>query len=269
MDIKGCAPAAYALNKDGDVFAFGSETQYGSLGLGFGQGGYTAPTKINFPAGALPIVALSATSDGTSALALDEAGKVYGWGGNFTGQLGDGTYTNRSTPVLVVTGAIDISCGETFSYIIKSNKTLWATGWNTGSGSSGSIWMNQPNVVRNVFTQIDPTIAPMNLCAPKPFGFIVKPPSPPPVVIDSSCRLDTAMKIYPVPSHNLLTITKKVTACKVSADIYNAIGQLMVKGKIINDGNTQIDLSNFAIGVYFIQFISNNKFLLRRKFLKE
>jgi alpha-tubulin suppressor-like RCC1 family protein len=266
VDIKGCASAAYVLNKAGEVFSFGSETQYGSLGLGLGQASYTAPTKISFPAGASPIVALAATSDGTSALALDEDGKVYGWGGNFTGQIGDGTYTNRSRPVLVATGLIDISAGETFSYIIKSDKTLWATGQNAGLGSSGSIWMNLPNVIRNVFNQIDPTIAPMNLCAPKPFGIIVNPPT---LIIDSSCNLDINIKVYPVPSHHSLTVSKNATLCKVSVNIYNAIGQLMVKGKIINAGNNEIDLSNFASGVYFAQFISNGRVVEKKKFIKE
>lgn len=263
VDIKACSAAVYALNKDGDVFSFGSETQYGSLGLGLGLGAYSAPTKINFPAGASPIIALSATSDGVTAFALDETGKVYGWGANYNGQLGDGTFTHRSVPKLVATDVIDICAGETFSYILKSDKTIWAT----GLGNNGSIWMNQPNVIRNIFTQIDPTIAPMNLCEPKPFGIYVNPP--PSIVIDSSCRLDTNTKIYPIPAQHILTIEKKVTGCKVTADIYNATGQLMVKGKIINDGNNEIDISYFACGVYFILFTSNRSIILKKIFLKE
>lgn len=52
--------------------------------------------------------------------------------------------------------------GESFSYIVKTDGTLWAT----GSSNGGSIWMNLTNTQRNVFTQINPQIAPMNLCKP-------------------------------------------------------------------------------------------------------
>ena len=69
---------------------------------------------------------------------------------------------------------VDIFAGENFSYLIKSDNTLWATGRGIGGPSLGygSIWMNLPNIPRNVFTQINPTIAPMNLCAPKVSGVV-------------------------------------------------------------------------------------------------
>ncbi len=125
VDIKGNASAAFALNKNGEVFAFGTETQYGSLGLGLSQQTYAPPTKITFPAGSAPIIALSATNDGTTTLALDEDGKLYGWGGNFYAQLGDGTLISKSRPILVATNVIDMGAAETFSYIIKADKFVY------------------------------------------------------------------------------------------------------------------------------------------------
>jgi len=73
---------------------------------------------------------------------------------------------------LVATNAVDIFAGENFSYILKTDNTLWATGSSLFNGTGGNIWMNLPNIQRNVFTQINPTIAPMNLCAPKVFGVV-------------------------------------------------------------------------------------------------
>jgi alpha-tubulin suppressor-like RCC1 family protein len=185
VDIKSNAAAAFALNSSGQVYAFGKDILVNGtdtipvLGLGSTNFYFVPPTKITFPAGAAPIVALSANSDGSFCLALDENHKVYAWGTNEHGQLGDGTFTNRSKPVLVATNVIDIFAGESFSYVLKADSTLWASG-ESGypfipiyqPSFYGSIWMNLPNIKRNVFTQINPTIAPMNLCAPKVFGVV-------------------------------------------------------------------------------------------------
>jgi gliding motility-associated-like protein len=57
--------------------------------------------------------------------------------------------------------------GETFSYIVKTDGTLWGVG-ESNPGTPGSIWLNLPDVSRLVFTQLDPTIAPLNLCNPVP-----------------------------------------------------------------------------------------------------
>lgn len=169
IDIKGTARAAFALNSSGEVYSFGRDF----LGLGSSTPGYTAPTKLTFPPGAASIVALSANDDGASCLALDSNHNVYGWGYNWYGTLGDGTNVNILVPKLLATDVIDILAGETFSYILKSDNSLWAAGaCQYGMPGYGSIWLNLPNVIRNVFTQIDPTIAPFNLCAPKVFGVV-------------------------------------------------------------------------------------------------
>lgn len=180
VDIKGNNMAAFALTAAGDVYSFGREKtgyQFGSLGLGISDTSlyvYHPPTKLTFPSGAAPIVALSANNDGIFALAIDENGNVYGWGDNRIGQLGDGTTINKTTPTLIATGAIDIFAGEIFSYILKADNTLWASGASSSfwTHNTGSIWMDLPNIERHTLTQINPTIAPMNLCAPKHFGVV-------------------------------------------------------------------------------------------------
>ncbi len=171
VDIKGGATAVYALNANGEVYSFGKEINVGqyisALGLGGFTGAFTPPTKLIFPSGTAPIIALSANNDGYHGLCLDENGNIYGWGSNFYGTLGIGTNTAVTTPQLVATNVIDMYAGEVFSYMLKSDSTLWATG---GYSPYGSIWMNQTNIDRNVWTPINPTIAPMNLCAPKVSG---------------------------------------------------------------------------------------------------
>ena len=196
VDIKAGAFAAFALRKNGDVYAFGREYNYvpelGALGLGAYTGLLTVPTKLTFPLGSAPIVAISANNDGYSALALDENRNVYGWGSNYFGQLGAGTQTTLTTPALIASNVIDIFAGETFSYILKSDSTLWATG---GFPGFGSIWMNLSNIQRNYFTQINPLISPMNLCAPKVYGVInpcLNPPATPAITISQpTCTIAT------------------------------------------------------------------------------
>lgn len=180
VDIKGNTWSAYALDKNGNVFAFGQHPSF--LGLGaVSDNAYIPPTKMTFPAGAAPIVALSSNCDGYSSLALDSNHNVYGWGSNFYGELGLGNNSTTLYPTLITSNAVDIFAGETFCYILKSDSTLWASGQ---SAFNGSIWMNLANFQRNVFTKIDPAIAPMNLCSPKIYG-IYQPACPASAILNN------------------------------------------------------------------------------------
>jgi alpha-tubulin suppressor-like RCC1 family protein len=79
-----------ALRQDGSVWAWG-----GNLAPG------ATPVRLDVPADAIAVAA------GTEhALALRRDGTVWAWGDNRYGALGDGTYSPRATPTLVVnTGA--------------------------------------------------------------------------------------------------------------------------------------------------------------------
>lgn len=87
------------ITTNGDVYAAGDNT-YGKLGTG------TALTSCNstfrrvlLPAGVKAVAV--ANGDEYSSFILGDNGKVYGMGRNNTGQLGDGTTTNRNAPVEV------------------------------------------------------------------------------------------------------------------------------------------------------------------------
>lgn len=161
VDIKGNSRAVYALNSSGEVYSFGSTR---ALGLGSDSLTYTSPHKINFPAGAAPIIAISSTDDGLQGLALDENKNVYGWGHNANGELGCGNQQHQLVPVLCATDAVDILTGEGFSYIVKSDRSLWVTGWSF----AGSVMMDMPKVLYTSYVEIHPQVSPMFLCAPVP-----------------------------------------------------------------------------------------------------
>src|ERR1700687_4582165 len=60
------------------------------------------------------------------------AGQIYAWGNNSFGQLGDGTTTNRLSPVPVngLSGVKSVAGGGEFSLAVMSNGTVQAWGRN-------------------------------------------------------------------------------------------------------------------------------------------
>jgi alpha-tubulin suppressor-like RCC1 family protein len=64
------------------------------------------------------------------SLFLQDDNTLWACGGNNFGQLGDGTDTNRSTPVQIVTDIKSISAGGNHSLILKQDNSLWACGFN-------------------------------------------------------------------------------------------------------------------------------------------
>ena len=78
-------------------------------------------------------------------LAISQDGTLWAWGENGSGQLGDGTTTDRTTPVQISTAAnwAFIAAGDNHSAAIKTDGTLWTWGNDSygqlGNGSSGSV----------------------------------------------------------------------------------------------------------------------------------
>jgi gliding motility-associated-like protein len=144
VDIKSNATGTAALAANGDVYFWG----YDGVNI------YYSPVKLDSISN---IVAISGCDDGYHFLALDSSKNCYAWGDNYN-QFGITTPGNVShqDPVLIATDVIDIMAGETFSYIVKSDGSLWATGGST----AGSIWLNLSNEARSEFTQLNPKIVP-------------------------------------------------------------------------------------------------------------
>ena len=95
-------------------------------------------------------IAISVASNGWLALAsgwkhtlaVKENGTLWAWGRNSLGQLGDGTNTQRTSPVQIGTGTtwVSVAGGYTSSYAIKSDGTLWSWGENTyGQLGDGTV----------------------------------------------------------------------------------------------------------------------------------
>lgn len=57
-------------------------------------------------------------------------GTLWATGANGRGQLGDGTTTNRNTPVQIATNVSRVASGTAHTVFLKTNSTLWAVGAN-------------------------------------------------------------------------------------------------------------------------------------------
>jgi alpha-tubulin suppressor-like RCC1 family protein len=125
------------LTSSGSVWAWGSRA-WGALGDGSTTGQATSPQQVT---GVSSVVAIAAGNFFSVALKSD--GTVSAWGANGSGQLGDGTLTNRTTPVTVpnLSRITAIAAGHTHTMALESDGTgssyLWVWGDNYAYGKLG------------------------------------------------------------------------------------------------------------------------------------
>ena len=72
------------------------------------------------------------------SLALKTNGELYAWGNNSSGQVGDGTTTQRNSPVRVGSDSdwAEVSAGYELTVAVKSDGSMWGWGGN-GDGEVG------------------------------------------------------------------------------------------------------------------------------------
>ncbi len=119
--------SSYAIKADGTLWAWG---QNGDGQLGDGTTiDRLLPVQITGVTG--NIIALS-TGVSYHTLALTDDGKVWAWGNNDSGELGDGTTTDRTSPVQVpgLDDVVAIAAGGWHSLALKSDGTVWTWGNN-------------------------------------------------------------------------------------------------------------------------------------------
>jgi alpha-tubulin suppressor-like RCC1 family protein len=123
-----------ALDDQGRLWAWG-KNYHGELGDGTGGNSRPSPVQVELSAlGTAKLVSMQAA--GYHSLALDEQGRLWAWGWNSDGELGDGTRTDRWTPVQVDLSAlgmaklVSVHAGGNHSLALDDQGRLWAWGRN-------------------------------------------------------------------------------------------------------------------------------------------
>ncbi len=98
--------------------------------------GITGSASITVTRNVVAIHLVKVVGGGGRSFFLKNDNTLWGTGYNASGELGDGTNTNRNAPVEIMSGVIDVSSGGSHTLILKSDNTLWATGYN-GAGQLG------------------------------------------------------------------------------------------------------------------------------------
>ena len=85
-----------AIKTNGDLWIWGRNDS-GQLGIGTSGAGTDKTSPVQVPGKWKQVVV-----GGSHTLGIKSDGTLWAWGGNGSGQLGDGTYTSRNTPVKVI-----------------------------------------------------------------------------------------------------------------------------------------------------------------------
>lgn len=125
-NVRGSQSHAIAVKTDGTLWSWG----YGGTGL-LGQNNLfnrSSPTQI----GTQTYWTDKISCGDIHTLAISNDGKLWAWGENIQGQLGDNSTSRRSSPVQIGTGTDwdQVFCGYLSSFAIKTDGTLWAWGYN-------------------------------------------------------------------------------------------------------------------------------------------
>jgi len=129
--IAAGADTAYALRRDGSVWAWGDDS-FRALGSRTRRQFTDQPMRVR---GLAHVVAIAAGSSAAYAVLRD--GSVWAWGRGIDGELGDGTTANRAVPTRVLTHApvIQVEGGGAMAYALDRQGHIWA--W--GSGLYGQL----------------------------------------------------------------------------------------------------------------------------------
>lgn len=150
----------FAITSDGALWAWG-QNDNGQIGDGTTENRFP-PVRIAIGAtatGQIPygtavqehpeerfLEIVMSAAGGSHSLAILSDGSLWAWGANDSGQLGDGTTINRSTPVRIMDNVEYVIAGSRFSMAITDDHILWVWGAGPlGDGASGT--RHSPNMI--------------------------------------------------------------------------------------------------------------------------
>ena len=254
-----------ALAENGTVYTWGDNSE-GQLGdnttddrlapIKVLKGAYSGTTHLGDD-GNNKIIAVALGN--THSIALAEDHRVYTWGYNWDGQLGDNTSTERHTPVKVLKGAYggtsylgddsnnkitDVSSGAYHSIASAEDGTVYTWGYNN-YGALGD------NTTTGRYT-------PIKVLGVGGVGDLVLPVIPTSIVATFGLQ-----KIYPNPFNPAVTLRYGLTEdAYTTLLIYDMRGQLVetLQSGNISAGNHSViwQPMNISTGMYIVRLRSGN-----------
>lgn len=155
-----------ALTHDGKVYTWG-DNYFGKLGLGLPLSSYgysvSYPVQIAGPGINDHNVTHIYTNSASNSVFYTVSNAVYGWGGNTSGQLGNGSYVDYmhggapvSAPEEIAAlrnkSILNIVSGEQHTLVLTSDKKVWGM----GTDSDGQIVHFSPTYDQNVYQVLTP-----------------------------------------------------------------------------------------------------------------
>lgn len=181
----------------------------------------------------------SANAGASYSHAVDHQNKLFGWGYNGYGAIGNGTKTHESSPVRVDTNAEYrfIKCGFGEHFLgIKTDGSFWAWGRNQ-QGQCGDSTYNSsdsPKLIQGGGTNTAAITIRFNAA-----NYIYNEPK-------------NSMAIYPNPFSGMVRFRIPDHLLQGVMTIRTASGKLMYSAPV-HASSFSLDLSDYADGVYFIQ----------------
>jgi alpha-tubulin suppressor-like RCC1 family protein len=130
-----------ALSTDGSILCWGRGDS-GQLGGGDAPA-WAPPAPVLTGAGTVLAGVTAVAAGGMHTCALTGDGRVWCWGANATGQLGDGTVVARAAatlPVLALDDAVQVTAGASHTCARRRGGSIWCWGANlTGQLGDGTV----------------------------------------------------------------------------------------------------------------------------------
>ncbi len=141
---------AVAIKTDGGLWTMGGNN-YGQLG-----DGSTDSSDIPQQVGPADVVFVSAAVGDTASYAISSDHRLWAWGDNQYGQLGDKTTFNRPTPVVIGTEFQAVAAGGQHALGLKTDGSVWAWGDNKFGqiGDGANLQRNAPVKIGDGFVAI-------------------------------------------------------------------------------------------------------------------
>jgi hypothetical protein len=149
-----------AVDANGVMWSWGSNA-YGNLGIGIVGGNRSTPVRVIFPGGEDPRFTQVSISQGTQhVLAIDRDHRLWAWGLNTNGQIGNGSTANVSTPVQIMAGSgagqitqwRSANAGSNFSVAVSRHSNPDHDGVIFTWGNNQFGQMGNPALTANVFS---------------------------------------------------------------------------------------------------------------------